>query len=515
MKRVVMPRLPLALSFLCVSLLLTAAELPAASLSAGNEALTVEVEGGRIATIRLKSEKFKDDLLAVEKAHPQEPNALSLLFRVVSGSTEAMFDEARADWRVEETPRRDVAREFTFSARVGDPPGATTETGLSLSVKKSLVVRKEEKDAHRLGFAVKFRNESERPVAIESPDPAIPGGFALGLFPAIGEKGDDDFAVANAGGAFRSHALGHGGSKVEWGGEIRYAGVMDHFFLAALEFRAARPAKVEAAAFDERTTAPARILARFDRLALEPGESRTLEFDLVVAKKSYDLLAAYGLEEVCEFTGFSGPFAILLIRGLAFFHGIAKDWGLAIILLTVAVRIALHPLNAKQARSMKAMQKIQPLLKELQVKYADDQQRLSQEMMKLYREHNVSPFGGCLPLLVQIPILIGLFTALRGSIEMRGERFLWLPDLAGADPYYLLPVLIAVTMQIQQGQMNVDPQQAAAFRFMPIMMFFLCMSLPAGVLVYWLVSNILQILQQAYEPAPAPAPVPVKPPKKG
>jgi membrane protein insertase Oxa1/YidC/SpoIIIJ len=124
---------------------------------------------------------------------------------------------------------------------------------------------------------------------------------------------------------------------------------MDTFFLAALEFKGTKPAKVEAIAFDEKTSGPARLVARFDRLALEPGETRSLEFDLVVAKKSYDLLAIYNLEEVCEFTGFSGPFAILLIRGLAFFHGIAKDWGLAIILLTIAVRIALHLLAQCEA----------------------------------------------------------------------------------------------------------------------------------------------------------------------
>lgn len=504
-------------ALLAALLLALPAASPAAPLAAGNDAMTLEVDEarGRIDTFRLKSEKFKDDLLSIEKTHPEEANVLSLSFAAEAGSREVRFEDARAAWTVESVTRKDGAREFTFSATAADgaaqapAPGAATaetalpaESPLSVSVKKILVLPKE---GHRLLFAVKFRNESARPVSISSGSGE--GGFALGLFPALGETGKDDFAVANLDARFVSHASASGGSSVEWKGDLRYAGVMDTFFLAALEFRTQKPERVVATAFDEKGSVPARLVARFGRINLDPNESRTIEFDLVVAKKSHHLLTQYKLEEVCEM----GFLSVTLMNVLFFFYAIAKDWGLAIILLTVAVRLALHPLNVKQARSMKAMQKIQPLLKELQVKYANDQQRLSQEMMKLYKEHNVSPFGGCLPLLVQIPIMIALFTSLRSSIELRGERFLWLPDLAGTDPIYLLPLVIAVTMQIQQGQMNanVDPQQAAMFKFMPIMMFFLCMSLPSGVLIYWLISNVLQILQQAYEPAERPVPATV------
>jgi YidC/Oxa1 family membrane protein insertase len=132
---------------------------------------------------------------------------------------------------------------------------------------------------------------------------------------------------------------------------------------------------------------------------------------------------------------------------------------------------------------------------------------MNEEVMKLYKEHSINPLSGCLPLLIQIPILIALFTSLRNSIELRGEPFLWLPDLSGADPLFIMPVLIVITMHYQQKQMNVDPNQAAAMKFMPIFMFFICLTLPSGVLVYWIVSNILQIMQQAYDPKDATKPV--------
>lgn len=507
-----------ALAALAALLCLTPVAAPAQTpLRAENDVMTVEVDParGRIDTFRLKSEKFKDDLLSIEKAHPEEPNELTLAFRVEAGAQELRFDGAKADWKVESTPRKDGAREFAFqtdAVAAADAASGTGETALPLrvSVRKILVLPRE---GHRLLFAVKLRNESSRPVTLTGP--AGEGGVELGLFPSLGDAGADDFHIANVDGRFASHAAGAGGGKVEWTGDVRYAGVMDTFFVAALEFRGQKPERVTATAFDEKGSVPARLIARLPRMELDPNETRTLEFDLVVAKKSHQLLANYRLEEVCEM----GFLSVTLMNVLFFFYGISRDWGLAIILLTVAVKIVLHPLTVKQTRSMKAMQKIQPLMKELQVKYANDQQRLSQEMMKLYREHNVNPFGGCLPLLVQIPIMIALFTSLRSSIELRGERFLWLPDLAGGDPVFLLPLLIAVTMQIQQGQMNVDPQQAAMFRFMPIMMFFLCMSLPSGVLIYWLISNVLQIFQQAYDPAERPAPataaVPPPAPRKG
>ena len=186
---------------------------------------------------------------------------------------------------------------------------------------------------------------------------------------------------------------------------------------------------------------------------------------------------------------------------LFIFYEMVHSWGIAIILLTLSIKIILHPLTMKQTRSMKQMQKIQPLMKDIQTKYKDNPQKMNEEVMKLYREHNVNPLSGCLPLVIQIPILIALFTSLRNSIELRGESFLWIKDLSGADPYYIFPILIVLTMHYQQKQMNVDPNQAAAMKFMPIFMFFICLSLPSGVLIYWVVSNVLQIFQQGYDPA--------------
>lgn len=504
-----------ALATLCMMLLLAAPALatdpvvlaPGPLLTLETELMTLAVDrvAGRLHTLRLNSEKFRDDLLALEKRVPAELDDLELSFTARSGSLEVAFDETRpAAWTVGAESGRSGARELVIATTLASAPAGTTgETGIRVAVKKTLTIPP---NSHRLHLALKFRNESAQAVTLGSA--SGDAGFSLGLIPTLGESSLDDSAIFHRNGAFESHAFTKAGVKVEADGDFRFAGVMDTFFLAVLEFAAAKPVKLlaetyEAPGFDlKKEGHAARIVATFAKLELDPGEAKTLEFDLVIAKKSYHLLSQYKLEEACGMSFLS----VTIMNVLFFFHGLAGNWGLAIILLTLAVRIILYPLNAKQARSMKAMSKIQPLLKELQVKYADDQTRQSQEMMKLYKEHNINPLSGCLPLLIQIPILIALFTSLRSSIELRGVSFFWLPDLAGGDPFYVLPLIIAVTMQIQQGQMNTDPNQQAAMRFMPFLMFFLCMSLPAGVLVYWLVSNVLQIIQQAYDPSPKPAP---------
>lgn len=211
--------------------------------------------------------------------------------------------------------------------------------------------------------------------------------------------------------------------------------------------------------------------------------------------------------------------------------GAPYSWGFAIILFTLIVKLVTLPLNLQQVRSMKATQELQPKLQELQKKYAKDKEKLAQAQMELYREHGVNPLGGCLPTLIQLPILFGLYQALyklASTGEIVGQRFLWIPDLAfptreigikwvwppapefigwaAAALYVILPVLTVVT-QIAMQRMTTsptasqDPQQAAmqqTMLIMPFMFGFITLQVPAGLTLYWVTSNIFSMIQQYF-----------------
>jgi YidC/Oxa1 family membrane protein insertase len=216
-----------------------------------------------------------------------------------------------------------------------------------------------------------------------------------------------------------------------------------------------------------------------------------------------------------------------LIQGI----GAPYSWGFAIILFTLIVKVVTLPLNLQQARSMKATQELQPKLQELQKKYAKDKEKLAQAQMELYREHGVNPLGGCLPMLIQLPILFGLYQALyklASTGEIVGQRFLWIPDLAfptreigikwvwpsapefigwaAAALYVVLPVLTVVT-QIAMQKMTTSPtasqdsQQAAmqqTMLIMPFMFGFITLQVPSGLTLYWVTSNVFSMIQQYF-----------------
>jgi YidC/Oxa1 family membrane protein insertase len=184
---------------------------------------------------------------------------------------------------------------------------------------------------------------------------------------------------------------------------------------------------------------------------------------------------------------------------LKFFHGYLGNWGFAIILLTVCIKALFWPLTQKSYSSMKAMQKLQPKMAKLREKYANDKQRLNTEMMTLYKENRVNPFGGCLPILIQIPVFFALYQVLLRSIELRHAPFMWwITDLSAKDPYYVTPLIMGVTMFLQQKMTptTMDPMQARLMMMMPVVFTFLFLNFPSGLVIYWLVNNVLTIAQQ-------------------
>ncbi|WP_457565084.1 membrane protein insertase YidC [Caminibacter sp.] len=192
-------------------------------------------------------------------------------------------------------------------------------------------------------------------------------------------------------------------------------------------------------------------------------------------------------------------FARNLFLLLDFLHKLVHNWGVAIILLVILVRIVLFPLTYKGMVSMYKLKELAPKMKEIQEKYKKDPQKLQMHMMKLYKEHGANPLGGCLPLILQIPIFYGIYKLLLYSIELKGAHFLWIKDLSAMDPYFILPVLMGVSMYIHQRLTPTnfqDPMQEKIFKFLPVIFTVMMATFPAGLVLYWTTNNILSILQQ-------------------
>ncbi len=227
---------------------------------------------------------------------------------------------------------------------------------------------------------------------------------------------------------------------------------------------------------------------------------------LFPAPKEYDLLKREGggLEKSLHF-GIFHPIAVFFLKIVQWIHGWAHNWGWSIVLLTVALRLALFPLMHTSTVSMRRMQKIQPKVKAIQEKYkknkSDPQVRgkMNQETMALYKQEGVNPMGGCLPILVQMPILFALYTLFAHAIELRHAPFIWwITDLSAKDPLYITPVLMTATMWLQQrlAPQAGDPQQMKMMRMMPLVFGIMFLGFPSGLVLYWLTNNVVSILQQ-------------------
>lgn len=214
--------------------------------------------------------------------------------------------------------------------------------------------------------------------------------------------------------------------------------------------------------------------------------------------------SGYKLFRLMDYGWFGNKFAFLvkpLLKTLEYFHGITNNYGWSIILLTFIIKVLFFPLTHKSFKSMKGMQKVQPYIKLIQERNKGDRQKINEEMLELYKKHKVNPLGGCLPMLLQIPVFIALYHALFFSIELRGAPFMgWIRDLSVSDPYYVTPVLMGVTMFFQQrlSPQIGDPVQQKIMMFLPIVFTFLFMSFPSGLVIYWTVNNLLTIAQQYY-----------------
>ena len=236
------------------------------------------------------------------------------------------------------------------------------------------------------------------------------------------------------------------------------------------------------------------------QLTVEPGTTGEITSQLYTGPKDQ-----YKLETISEGLELTVDYGILWWIAQPLFWLLTKlysylgNWGFAIIAVTVLVKAAFFQLNAKAYTSMANMRKVQPKLVALRERYADDRQKQSQEMMALYKKEKINPLGGCLPILVQMPVFISLYWVLMESVELRHAPFIgYIKDLSVMDPYFILPLIMGVSMFIQQ-KLNPpppDPMQAKVMQWMPVMFTFFFLFFPAGLVLYWVVNNTLSIVQQ-------------------
>ena len=239
---------------------------------------------------------------------------------------------------------------------------------------------------------------------------------------------------------------------------------------------------------------------------IPPDQSGLFSYALFIGPKDYTLLKKQGisLEEAIEFDSFIPGLkwlSIALLFFVKFLHQYLSNYGVAIIILTLLIKLIFWPLGNISYRSMKEMQKLQPKIEELKEKFKNDKNKIGQETMALYKSHKVNPMSGCLPILIQIPVFIGLYNTLLYAIELRHSPFFWwIQDLSAKDPYYITPIIMGATQFIQQKMTPTvgDPMQAKIMLLMPIVFTFIFLNFPAGLVIYWLLNNVLSIGQQYY-----------------
>ncbi|MBF0126535.1 MAG: membrane protein insertase YidC [Magnetococcales bacterium] len=278
-----------------------------------------------------------------------------------------------------------------------------------------------------------------------------------------------------------------------------WIGFTDKYFLAAILPEQSGGSKKFYFDFDDPTH---RVGVVAGKQEVETGAVVEKKTNLFIGPKEVRNLEVMNLklERAIDY-GWFHFLAVPLVKILLFFNDFFHNYGIAIILLTVIIKLLFFPLATKSYRSMNAMKKLAPKMEELKKLYAHDKALLQQETMKMYQENKVNPLGGCLPILVQIPVFFALYKVLLLSIEMRqAPFFLWVHDLSEMDPYYVLPLLMGASMFVQTklNPAPADPVQAKVMLFLPVIFTFMFLSFPSGLVLYWLVNNLLSIAQQGY-----------------
>lgn len=282
--------------------------------------------------------------------------------------------------------------------------------------------------------------------------------------------------------------------------DTQFIGVEDNYFLSVL-----KPEKANGAVLNRIEVLGAKNEKRRELYAaVNAAADGVVSGSAFFGPKETGVVDRYGLERTLQFGTF-GVIARFFLVALKWINTWTHNWGFAIVVLTIMIKIVLYPLQHKSIVSMRKMQKLQPKVEAIKSRYKkaksdpEQRQKMNMDVMKLYQTEGVNPMGGCLPMVLQLPIFWGFYGLLSRAIELRGAPFvLWIHDLSTKDPYYITPILMTITMFIQQTltPTTVDPAQKRMFMIMPLLFGFFFKELPSGLVVYWLVQNILSIIQQ-------------------
>ena len=415
------------------------------------------------------------------------------------------------------TIEQQSADSITFVFNSGD--------GLALRRTYSLAQDGSEQDPYIIRHSTTFNNQAATPQALSTiylnlgtsrpvTEKQLPAFLNVGYF----DGEDAEFIAINkltGGKGF----LGIGASapveQLEQSVRCEWASVKNQFFAAVLSSatmgRDLFIYPVEAPEAEDGTRGRPGISGSvgYEVGTVAAGSAKTLDFDFYVGPKEFKRLQALGnqQDEVMQF-GFLSFISKLLLSFMYAIHSVVPSWGWSIVIMTICIKTLFWPLSAKASRSQKRMAKIQGPMAELKEKYKDNPQKLQQETLKVFKENQVNPVAGCLPMLIQMPIFLGLFYMLRSASELRHESFLWVSDLSMPDtlmyvagyPLNILPLLMGITMFFQMRMMPVsptaDPAQQKIFKFLPFIFLVFLYNFSSGLVLYWTVQNLLTILQQ-------------------
>ncbi len=446
-----------------------------------------------------------------DEEEPWDPNRLVNLAGDISDTNKI--------WKVETGPDKQSIN-YSVSADQLDVSSQAQSLELKAVLPNGLVETKQftfYPDTYEIDFVVKLLNRTGASQMIHPKVNFGAGGEAISREPLPQPKVavtyfDDDFEKYDGGDVEETLTID----------KTHYAGLMDKYFVTAIKTVDGSDFKAELTPVNSKLDGKDVVVPQLtyvDRsTSLGNNQEYSRSFRIYAGPKVHSKLEQYDeylpkaidmwLEVIAE------PLMVIL----RWLQGYVVNWGVAIILLTIIVRTAMFPLAYKGMTSMRKMQALGPKITALREKYKNNKERMNQEIMKFYGQHKVNPMGGCLPMLLQIPIFIALYQALLPAIELRHTPFfIWWSDLSAADYTLILPILMGVSMYVQQSLTptpTMDPTQAKIMKWMPVMMVMFFLNMPSGLVLYWVVSNIISVGQQLVFNKVSP-PAPVEVPEKG
>jgi YidC/Oxa1 family membrane protein insertase len=483
-----------------------ASPAPAPVPSAPEETVTLENEtvkavfttdGGALKSLELKGRKFqrevggKTEQVDLVRWVPGMPHPGALVASAELGGTGELAGDpaALASWRI---AARD-ARSVTFEGTVG-----------SVQARKRFFLSER---PHEIGLELQATAERRGGVTLLYPGFLPPDAPKPGFFSG-GAVVETLTPICRAGA--KTARFDGKEAKEAKAGTAAWIGLDQHYFVSAL---LATPEVGECIFFKGPVAGEAGVA-----LAMPVDGKLDVSFKIYAGPKQAEVLRGYGrdLQSAVDYGAIVNLFASfvgVILWVMRRLQAVVGNWGVSIILLTVIVKGILYPLTAKSMQSMNEMRKLQPEIEKLKAKFGSDKEKLNMAVMQLYQQHKVNPLGGCLPMLIQMPIWFALYATLQTSVELYREPFLWLKDLTAHDPYYILPLAMGATSFLMQklSPQPADSTQAKMLLYvMPVFFTFIMLRLPAGLTLYILVNNVLSIGQQQWlmrrQPAgPAPA----------